>query len=94
MSLFSFSCILNTVCSLTGSTVIDFIGRVHSIPDRCGYTLMRPTSIPGFQVLGVFQERRRKDISFLERVILKLDRAGVQISLEQGRRVYVSCHNW
>lgn len=86
----SFSCIFNTICTVTGSTVIDFVGSVHSVPDRCGYTLMRPLSIPGFQVLGVFQERRRKDMSFLDRVILQLDGAGVQISLEQGRRVQVS----
>lgn len=85
----SFSCILNSMCTVTGSTVIDFIGRVHSVPDRCGYTLMRPLSIPGLQVLGVFQERRRKDVSFLDRVILQLDSAGVQISLEQGGRVQV-----
>uniref|UniRef100_A0A671Z0P0 Zonadhesin-like n=1 Tax=Sparus aurata TaxID=8175 RepID=A0A671Z0P0_SPAAU len=84
------SCILNTMCTVTGSTVIDFIGRVHSVPDRCGYTLMRPLSIPGLQVLGVFQERRRKDVSFLDRVILQLDSAGVQISLEQGGRVQLN----
>ncbi|XP_073330033.1 alpha-tectorin-like [Pagrus major] len=84
------SCILNTMCTVTGSTVIDFIGRVHSVPDRCGYTLMRPLSIPGFQVLGVFQERRRKDVSFLDRLILQLDSAGVQISLEQGGRVQLN----
>ncbi|XP_036965799.1 alpha-tectorin-like [Acanthopagrus latus] len=84
------SCILNTMCTVTGSTVIDFIGRVRSVPDRCGYTLMRSVSIPGLQVLGVFQERRRKDVSFLDHVILQLDSAGVQISLEQGGRVQLN----
>uniref|UniRef100_A0A3B4USC7 Uncharacterized LOC111218484 n=1 Tax=Seriola dumerili TaxID=41447 RepID=A0A3B4USC7_SERDU len=83
-------CVLNTICTVTGSTVIDFVGRVRSVPDRCGYTLMRPSSIPGLQVLGVFQERRRKDVSFLDRVILQLDQAGVQISLEQGGRVQLN----
>ncbi|XP_070771069.1 alpha-tectorin-like [Enoplosus armatus] len=84
------SCMLNTMCTVTGSTVIDFVGRVRSVPDRCGYTLMRPLSIRGFQVWGVFQERRRKDVVFLDRVILKLDSTGVQISLEQGGRVQVN----
>uniref|UniRef100_A0A8C4HGW9 ZP domain-containing protein n=1 Tax=Dicentrarchus labrax TaxID=13489 RepID=A0A8C4HGW9_DICLA len=84
------SCILNTMCTVTGSTVIDFIGRVHSVPDRCGYTLMKPSSIPDFQVLGVFQERRRKDVSFLDSVILQLGTEGVQIFLEQGGRVQLN----
>lgn len=78
------------MCTVTTSTVIDFVGSVRSVPDRCGYTLMSSSSIPGFQVLGVFQERRRKDVSFLDRVTLQLDRAGVQISLEQGSKVLVS----
>ncbi|KAL7384913.1 hypothetical protein ABVT39_011140 [Epinephelus coioides] len=81
------SCMLNTMCTVTASTVIDFIGRVHSVPDRCGYTLMECSSIPGFRVLGVFQERRRRDVSFLDHVILQLDGAGVKIFLEQGGRV-------
>lgn len=86
----SISCALHTTCTMTGSTVIDFIGRVHFVPDRCAYNLMKSSSIPDFQVLGVFQERRRKDMSFLDHVILQLDGPGVQISLEQGGRVQVS----
>ncbi|XP_054471822.1 alpha-tectorin-like [Anoplopoma fimbria] len=78
-------CVLNAMCSVTGSTVIDFVGRVHSVPDRCGYTLMGSLSFPGLRMLGVFQERRRKDVSFLDRVML--EGPGVQISLEQGGRV-------
>uniref|UniRef100_A0A8C2XTA5 ZP domain-containing protein n=1 Tax=Cyclopterus lumpus TaxID=8103 RepID=A0A8C2XTA5_CYCLU len=81
------SCVLNAMCSVTGSTVIDFVGRVQSVPDRCGYTLMGSLLFPGLQLLGVFQERRRKDVSFLDRVILQLEGAGVQISMEQGGRV-------
>ncbi|XP_068590227.1 uncharacterized protein [Cebidichthys violaceus] len=81
------SCVLNAMCSVTGSTVIGFVGRVHTVPDRCGYTLMGSLLFPGLRVLGVFQERRRKDVSFLDRVILQLEGAGVQISLEQGGRV-------
>lgn len=90
-SLFSPSCILNTMCTVTASTVIGFTGHAHSVPDRCGYTLMTSSSIPGLQVLAVFQERRRRDVSFLDRVILQLQEGRVQISLEQGSRVYVSC---
>lgn len=84
------SCIFNGICTVTGFTVINFGGSVHSVPDRCGYTLLRPLIIPGFHVLGVFQERRRKDLSFLDHVILKLDGEGVQISLKQGSMVQVS----
>ncbi|XP_059199281.1 alpha-tectorin-like [Centropristis striata] len=84
------SCVMNTMCTVTGSTVISFVGRVHSVPDRCVYTLMTASSIPGLRVLGLFQERRRKDVSFLDRVILQLDRAGVDISLEQGGRVQLN----
>ncbi|CAB1422158.1 unnamed protein product [Pleuronectes platessa] len=81
------SCIIsNNVCTVIGSTVVGFAGQVQAVPDRCGYTLFRSTSVPGFQVVGVFQERRRKDVSFLKRVILQLDAGGVQISLEQGSR--------
>ncbi|CAB1426810.1 unnamed protein product [Pleuronectes platessa] len=81
------SCIIsNNVCTVIGSTVIGFAGQVQAVPDRCGYNLFKSTSIPGFQVVGVFQERRRKDVSFLKRVILQLDAGGVQISLEQGSR--------
>ncbi|KAI4806020.1 hypothetical protein KUCAC02_010612 [Chaenocephalus aceratus] len=81
------SCGFKTMCTVTGSAVINIVGRVESVPDRCGYTLVGPSVIPGFKVLGVFQERRRKDVSFLERVILQLDSPNVQISLEQGGRV-------
>lgn len=88
--LFSYSCVLNTMCAVTASTVIDFAGHAHSVPDRCGYTLMTSSAIPGLQVLAVFQERRRRDVSFLDRVLLQLNEGRVQISLEQGSRVYVS----
>ncbi|TNN48969.1 Trace amine-associated receptor 6 [Liparis tanakae] len=78
-------CVLNAVCSVTGSTVIDFVGRVQSVPDRCGYTLMQSSLFPGLTLLAVFQERRRKDVSFVDRLILQLE--GVQISMEQSGRV-------
>ena len=44
----------------------------------------------GVKVVGVFQDRRRKDVSFLDQVILRLDGPGVNIHLGQGRRVQVS----
>uniref|UniRef100_A0A3B4VDB8 Pancreatic secretory granule membrane major glycoprotein GP2-like n=1 Tax=Seriola dumerili TaxID=41447 RepID=A0A3B4VDB8_SERDU len=75
------------ICTATGPTVIDVHGQVNSVQDRCGYTLMKTTSIPDFQVHATFQERRRKDVSFLDRVILQLDKPAVQINLEQGGRV-------
>ncbi|KAF6723391.1 Pancreatic secretory granule membrane major glycoprotein GP2 [Oryzias melastigma] len=79
------SCALNFVCSVTGSTIIDFSGRLNSVPDRCGYSLLSSPSLPGLQVMGVLKERRRRDMSFLDQVILSLD--GNLISLEQGGRV-------
>uniref|UniRef100_A0A3B3TJ45 Alpha-tectorin-like n=1 Tax=Poecilia latipinna TaxID=48699 RepID=A0A3B3TJ45_9TELE len=84
------SCAMNAVCSVTGSTVIGFTSRPQSVPDRCGYSLLRSSSLPGLHVLGVFKERRRKDLSFLDRVVLQLDREGAQISLEQGSKVKVN----
>uniref|UniRef100_A0A673AZ12 ZP domain-containing protein n=1 Tax=Sphaeramia orbicularis TaxID=375764 RepID=A0A673AZ12_9TELE len=81
------SCIMDAMCTVTGPTIIDVMGHIHTVPDRCGYTLMKHASIPGFQVLGVFQERRRRDVSFLDRVIIHLSNA--KIFLEQGGRVKV-----
>lgn len=92
-SLFSSSCVLNTMCTATASTVIDFRGHVHSVPDRCGYTLLTSSLTPGLQVQAVFQERRRRDLSLLDRVLLRLHEGRVQFSLEQGSRVYVSCQS-
>uniref|UniRef100_A0A3Q3N269 Alpha-tectorin-like n=1 Tax=Labrus bergylta TaxID=56723 RepID=A0A3Q3N269_9LABR len=68
------SCAPSNVCTVAGSTIIDINGKVHTVPDRCGYTLLSPGSIPGLKVYGVFQERRRRDVS-------------VKVSLEQGGRV-------
>lgn len=88
LSLFtSTRCIL---CTVTGPSVVDVHGIVNSVEDRCGYTLMKTSSIPDLQVRATFQERRRTDVSFLDTVILSLDTLGVQINLEQGGRVKVS----
>lgn len=80
-------CIL---CTVTGPSVVDVHGMLNSVQDRCGYTLMKTSSIPDLQVRATFQERRRTDVSFLDSVILSLDKLGVQINLEQGGRVKVS----
>ncbi|XP_074481182.1 alpha-tectorin-like [Sebastes fasciatus] len=57
------TCIANpAVCTVTGSTVIDFFGRVHSIPDRCDYRLM---SNKDLGIVAFFSERRRKNVPFL-----------------------------
>lgn len=77
-------CVLDGTCTVTGSTVIDLGGKVASVPDRCAYTLM---SESGVQLLAVFQDRRRKDVSFLDHVILHLDNPDVNIHLGQGGRV-------
>ncbi|KAK2863432.1 hypothetical protein Q5P01_002965 [Channa striata] len=74
-------------CTVTGPTVMDLKGQVNSVQDRCAYSLMSAPSLPDFLVLGNFQERRRKDVSFLDSVTLRLDGSGVLIHLEQGGRV-------
>lgn len=76
------SCVPSSACTVAGSAVIDFSGKVLTVPDRCGYTLL---SIPGLKVLGVFRERWRKDVSFPDHLVLKLDNAGVEIIMEQSR---------
>lgn len=79
-------CIL---CTVTGPTVIDIHGQVNSVQDRCVYSLMKTQSVPNFQVHATFQDRRRKDVTFLDRVSLSLEEPGVYINLEQGGRVQV-----
>lgn len=80
----------DATCTVTGPTVIDIHGQVSSVPDRCGYGLIWTPSAPDFHVLANFQERRRKDVSFLDSVTLQLDVPGVHIHLGQGGRVWVS----
>ncbi|XP_041822651.1 alpha-tectorin-like [Chelmon rostratus] len=76
------------VCTVTGSTVIDFFGRVNSIGDRCAYNLMRPLGSTSFVLLARFRERRRTDVSFLDHLIIRI--GGVDIYLEQGGRVRIN----
>ncbi|KAF3698203.1 Alpha-tectorin Precursor [Channa argus] len=75
------------ICTVTGPTVIDLFRQVNSVQDRCAYALVSDYYIPDFLILGNFQERRRKDVSFLDSVTLRLDSSGVLIHLEQGGRV-------
>ncbi|XP_047439432.1 alpha-tectorin-like [Mugil cephalus] len=76
------------LCTVTGPAVVDVHGQLTSVQDRCAYTLMRTPSIPDFQVFANFKERHRKDVSFLDSVILRLDKSSVShINLEQGGRV-------
>ncbi|XP_054480146.1 alpha-tectorin-like [Anoplopoma fimbria] len=76
------------VCTVTGSTVIDFHSRVHSVQDRCDYVLMTPTNDTSIGLVAGFRERRRKDVSFLANLMIMLPNGF--ISLQQGGRVLVS----
>ncbi|XP_039461417.1 alpha-tectorin-like [Oreochromis aureus] len=82
-------CVLDTMlastCTVTGPTIIDVNGQINSIQDRCAYSLFSTPSLPDFQVVGNFRDRRRKDVSFLDSVTLRVD--GHDIHLEQGGRV-------
>ncbi|XP_074501496.1 alpha-tectorin-like [Sebastes fasciatus] len=76
-------CIVPTVvCTVTGNTVIDFFNRALTIPDRCAYNLISPGT---YNLTAVFQERRRKDVSFLDQLIIS--DSDDLINLQQGGRV-------
>ncbi|XP_039892338.1 deleted in malignant brain tumors 1 protein-like [Simochromis diagramma] len=77
--------VLASTCTVTGPTIIDVHGHMNSIQDRCAYSLFSTPSLPDFLVLGNFRDRRRKDVSFLDSVTLRVD--GHDIHLEQGGRV-------
>ncbi|XP_026011956.1 alpha-tectorin-like [Astatotilapia calliptera] len=78
-------CVSASTCTVTGPTVIDVHSQINSIQDRCAYSLFSTPSLPDFLVLGNFRDRRRKDVSFLDSVTLRVD--GHDIHLEQGGRV-------
>lgn len=80
----------DSTCTVSGPAVIDIHGQVNSVQDRCAYTLMSTPSVPDLQVLANFQERRRKDVSFVDSVTLRLNSTGVYIHLKQDGRVQVS----
>uniref|UniRef100_A0A3P9DT84 Alpha-tectorin n=1 Tax=Maylandia zebra TaxID=106582 RepID=A0A3P9DT84_9CICH len=82
------TCVVDTTCTVTGPTVINVHGQLNFIKDRCdrcAYSLFSTPSLPDFLVLGNFRDRRRKDVSFLDSVTLRVD--GHDIHLEQGGRV-------
>ncbi|XP_017295460.1 uncharacterized protein LOC108250204 [Kryptolebias marmoratus] len=81
------SCFLDAICTVTGPTVIDFFGHLDFVKDRCVYSLLNIPSVSDFQVLAKFQERRRKDVSFLDSVTLEVN--GTHIHLKQGGIVLV-----
>ncbi|XP_029300270.1 kielin/chordin-like protein [Cottoperca gobio] len=80
-------CTDSVVCTVTGSTVIDFFHRALPVPDRCTYTLMKPQGSSEFTLLAAFQERRRKDVPLLDHLILLLPGPSAKLYLEQGGRV-------
>uniref|UniRef100_A0A3Q4B933 ZP domain-containing protein n=1 Tax=Mola mola TaxID=94237 RepID=A0A3Q4B933_MOLML len=79
-----FSCFLDYVCSVIGPAVVNVRGGLEYVQDRCEYTLLSVSSDQNLTVTGRFQERRRKDVSFLDRVTLNLSSP---VHLEQGGRV-------
>ncbi|KAF3843750.1 hypothetical protein F7725_002599, partial [Dissostichus mawsoni] len=58
------------MCTVTGSTVIGFSGAVHSVQDRCAYSLMEPPGSASFNLMAAFRERRRTDVPLLDHLIL------------------------
>ncbi len=86
----STSCVLDPTCTVTGPSIIDFSGRTALIEDRCTYNLIRDSTIPGLVVRGTFEDRRRKDVYFLDSVILYIESTETHFYLEQGSRVRVS----
>ncbi|XP_054916843.1 uromodulin-like [Poeciliopsis prolifica] len=77
------------ICTVTGPAVIDFQGRFAPVTDRCVYSMLSDPSA-GLEVFATFRERRRRDVSFLDSVTLKLQDPAVQFHLEQGGRVQVN----
>ncbi|KAI9515502.1 hypothetical protein NQZ68_025006 [Dissostichus eleginoides] len=67
------------LCTVSGPSVIDFNGDIAFVRDRCAYTLL---SKSGLEVMAIFKERRREDVSFLDQVILRYN--GVDFNLGQG----------
>ncbi|XP_070849840.1 alpha-tectorin-like [Chaetodon trifascialis] len=77
------SCFFDPICTVSGPAVIDFYGHLNYVQDRCAYTLLSGSTVSGLTVVGYFQERRRRDVSFLDSVTLQLD-GNDDVHLEQG----------
>uniref|UniRef100_A0A3P9LNU7 ZP domain-containing protein n=1 Tax=Oryzias latipes TaxID=8090 RepID=A0A3P9LNU7_ORYLA len=71
-------------CTVVGPAVLDVHGQMRLVEDRCSYALL---SAPDLQIVATFQERRRKDVGFLDGVILQLGRSDVHVSLDPGGRI-------
>ncbi|XP_078021893.1 alpha-tectorin-like [Epinephelus lanceolatus] len=75
------------VCTVTGSSIIDFNNNEVKVTDRCTYILLKPSSGSSYELVAVFKERRRKDVAFLDHLIFQV--SGTKIYVEQGGRVEV-----
>ncbi|KAK7895382.1 hypothetical protein WMY93_020707 [Mugilogobius chulae] len=64
------ACAVESLCSVIGSQLIDFTSATASIPDRCAYKLLEENQ--GIKVVGVFQERRRKDTNLVDHLVITL----------------------
>ncbi|XP_041820882.1 uncharacterized protein LOC121626440 [Chelmon rostratus] len=76
-------CMFDPICTVTGPAVIDFNDQLKTVEDRCGYTLLTGSSIQNLTVVANFRERRRRDVSFLDSVTLRLQGQD-DVHLEQG----------
>ncbi|XP_061924731.1 alpha-tectorin-like isoform X1 [Entelurus aequoreus] len=76
------------VCTVTASNLVSFDANYSvSVEDRCAYTLF---SEPNVRVVGVFKERRRKDVMFLDHVIVHLMDSDSIVQLGPADRVKVN----
>ncbi|XP_071338207.1 alpha-tectorin-like [Trachinotus anak] len=75
------------ICTVNSVIGTDFAGQLFPIRNRCAYSLI---SYDGFQLVGINRERRRKDINFLDQLILVLEETNVTILMGQGGRVQVN----
>uniref|UniRef100_A0A3P9GZ49 ZP domain-containing protein n=1 Tax=Oryzias latipes TaxID=8090 RepID=A0A3P9GZ49_ORYLA len=71
-------------CTVVGPAVLDVHRQMRLVEDRCSYALL---SAPDLQIVATFQERRRKDVGFLDGVILQMGRSDVHVSLDPGGRI-------
>ncbi|KAM9717572.1 uncharacterized protein ACNS7B_021216 [Menidia menidia] len=77
-------CLSKYICTVTGPTVVDVMGSVSSVEDRCTYLLVSNNRLY-LEIEGNFRERRRADVSFLDSLRVKLLK--IELRLEQGGRV-------
>ncbi|XP_041842000.1 alpha-tectorin-like [Melanotaenia boesemani] len=83
-------CLMMNTCTVTGPTIIDIHGTFNSVGDRCAYSLVLDSWVPGFEILAVFRERRRSDVSFLESLTLRFINSSTDVLLGQGGKVLVN----